>query len=36
MVFVFIPLSTRLLAPWLQGKWSPMDLFARFRQQHRT
>ncbi|WP_404375989.1 antibiotic biosynthesis monooxygenase [Vreelandella aquamarina] len=36
MVFVFIPLSMRLLAPWLQGKWSPMDLFTRFRQQHRT
>ncbi|MEH6641998.1 antibiotic biosynthesis monooxygenase, partial [Vreelandella glaciei] len=35
MVFVFIPLSTRLLAPWLQGKWSPLDLLARWRHAHR-
>ncbi|WP_144984315.1 antibiotic biosynthesis monooxygenase [Halomonas sp. C22] len=36
MVFVFIPLSTRLLAPWLQGKWSPMDVIHRMWQQYRT
>lgn len=36
MVFVFIPLSTRLLAPWLQGKWSPMYLLARLKTQHRA
>ena len=36
MVFVFIPLSTRLLAPWLQGKWSPLDLLARLKQQYRA
>ena len=35
MVFVFIPLSMRLLAPWLQGKWSPLDLLARWRHAHR-
>lgn len=36
MVFVFIPLSTRLLAPWLQGKWSPVDWLARWRHAHKT
>ena len=36
MVFVFIPLSMRLLAPWLQGKWSPLDLLARWRHAHRS
>ncbi|BCB60766.1 antibiotic biosynthesis monooxygenase [Halomonas sp. A020] len=36
MVFVFIPLSTRLLAPWLQGKWSPLDLLTRLKQQYRA
>ncbi|MDQ7729255.1 antibiotic biosynthesis monooxygenase [Halomonas sp. SpR8] len=36
MVFVFIPLSMRLLSPWLQGKWSPLDLLARWRQAHRS
>ncbi|MCB8888337.1 antibiotic biosynthesis monooxygenase [Vreelandella malpeensis] len=36
MVFVFIPLSTRLLAPWLQGQWSPRDLLARWWQTRRT
>tara|TARA_R110001599_G_scaffold11351_1_gene54171 strand:- start:1266 stop:1841 length:576 start_codon:yes stop_codon:yes gene_type:complete len=35
MVFVFIPLSMRLLAPWLQGKWSPLDQLARWRHAHR-
>ncbi|CAM3600503.1 antibiotic biosynthesis monooxygenase [Halomonas sp. FME1] len=36
MVFVFIPLSMRLLAPWLQGKWSPLDMLARWRQTSRS
>ncbi|CEP37934.1 MULTISPECIES: antibiotic biosynthesis monooxygenase [unclassified Halomonas] len=36
MVFVFIPLSMRLLAPWLQGKWSPLDLLARWRHAQRS
>lgn len=36
MVFVFIPLSMRLLAPWLAGKWSPVDLLARWRGEHRA
>ncbi|CAH1042363.1 antibiotic biosynthesis monooxygenase [Halomonas sp. TD01] len=36
MVFLFIPLSTRLLAPWLEGKWSPLDLLSRWRHEHRT
>lgn len=31
MVFVFIPLSMRLLAPWLQGKWSLVDLLSKWR-----
>lgn len=35
MVFVFIPLSMRLLAPWLQGKWSPIELLARWRHASR-
>jgi antibiotic biosynthesis monooxygenase (ABM) superfamily enzyme len=35
MVFVFIPLSMRLLAPWLQGKWSPLELLARWRHAPR-
>ncbi|WP_249975283.1 antibiotic biosynthesis monooxygenase [Vreelandella olivaria] len=35
MVFVFIPLSMRILAPWLQGKWSPLDLLAKRRHEHR-
>lgn len=35
MVFVFIPLSMRLLAPWLQGKWSPLDLLTRWRHAAR-
>jgi antibiotic biosynthesis monooxygenase (ABM) superfamily enzyme len=29
MVFVFIPLSMRLLAPWLEGKVSPLDVLLR-------
>ncbi|MDX1713192.1 MAG: antibiotic biosynthesis monooxygenase [Halomonas venusta] len=36
MVFLFIPLSTRLLAPWLEGKWSPLDILSRWRHEHRT
>ncbi|AQU84794.1 MAG: antibiotic biosynthesis monooxygenase [Halomonas sp.] len=36
MVFVFIPLSTRLLAPWLQGKWSFVDVLMRWRQEHKV
>ncbi|WP_434984036.1 antibiotic biosynthesis monooxygenase [Vreelandella zhaodongensis] len=36
MVFVFIPLSMRLLAPWLAGKWSLLDIVARWRHEHRT
>lgn len=36
MVCVFIPLSMRLLAPWLQGRWSPMDVLARWRQAYRS
>ncbi|RUR41211.1 antibiotic biosynthesis monooxygenase [Vreelandella populi] len=35
MVFVFIPLSTQLLAPWLQGKWSLTNVWARLRHVHR-
>ncbi len=27
MVFVFIPLSTRLLAPWLHGRGAPWRVF---------
>ncbi|OBA00350.1 antibiotic biosynthesis monooxygenase [Halomonas sp. G11] len=29
MVFVFIPLSMRLLAPWLEGKVSPLEALQR-------
>ncbi|RUR52044.1 antibiotic biosynthesis monooxygenase [Vreelandella populi] len=36
MVFVFIPLSTQLLAPWLQGKWSLTNVWARLRHVHRV
>jgi len=36
MVFLFIPLSTRLLASWLEGKWSPLDVLSRWRHEHRT
>ena len=36
MVFVFIPLSMRLLSPWLQGKWSLTDLLARWRHSHKA
>ena len=35
MVGVFIPLSMRLLAPWLQGKWSPLSLLVRRRPSPR-
>lgn len=35
MVCVFIPLSMRLLAPWLQGKWSPLDLMVKRQKEHR-
>ncbi|WP_346799342.1 antibiotic biosynthesis monooxygenase [Halomonas sp. Bachu 37] len=36
MVGVFIPLSTRLLAPWLQGKWSFTQRLSRWRSHHRA
>ncbi|RUR30860.1 antibiotic biosynthesis monooxygenase [Vreelandella andesensis] len=36
MVFLFIPLSTRVLAPWLEGKWSPFDVLSRWFNEHRT
>ncbi|MCS2610444.1 antibiotic biosynthesis monooxygenase [Halomonas dongshanensis] len=36
MVGMFIPLSTRLLAPWLQGKWSLREWLNGRRETSRT
>ncbi|WP_447527518.1 antibiotic biosynthesis monooxygenase [Vreelandella sp. TE19] len=36
MVFIFIPLSTRLLRPWLQGKWPPREMLSRWWQSYRS
>ncbi|MFG6665684.1 antibiotic biosynthesis monooxygenase [Halomonas sp. HNIBRBA4712] len=35
MVFIFIPLSTRLLAPWLSGRFSLKQALGRWWQSHR-
>ncbi|WP_193555719.1 antibiotic biosynthesis monooxygenase [Halomonas urmiana] len=36
MVFVFIPLSMRLLGPWLRGELTPLALFRRRLHQRRA
>ncbi|BBI59170.1 hypothetical protein HSBAA_04760 [Vreelandella sulfidaeris] len=36
MVFVFIPLYAPVSSPGCKGKWSPLDLVARWRHTQRS